>query len=75
MYYDDPEHNILHGVFVLSLNGKDSIFSNVLTNSSYLLAALYFVGLIGALAMGYAITYLVYSKGKSTEKSGQQEKE
>lgn len=39
--------------FGLSLNGKHNIYNVVLTDSSYLSAALYFIGLCGVLLMGY----------------------
>ena len=39
--------------FGLSLRGKHHIYYNVITNSSYLSAMIFFVGLIVVLAMGY----------------------
>ena len=39
--------------FGLSLNGKHNIYNNVLVESSYLSAILYFVGLAGVLCLGF----------------------
>lgn len=48
--------------FGLSLNGKHNIYNNVLTNNSYLSAALYFFGLIGVLCLGYLYVTLLLKK-------------
>ena len=45
--------------FGLSLNGKHSIYNNILTDNSYLSAMIYFAGLCGVLAMGYGYSYLI----------------
>lgn len=45
--------------FGLSLNGKHSIYNNVLTDNSYLSALLYFTGLCGVLALGYGYSLLI----------------
>lgn len=45
--------------FGLSLNGKHSIYNNVLTDNSYLSAVLYFVGLLCILFLGYAYSYVL----------------
>ena len=45
--------------FGLSLNGKHSIYNNVLTDNSYLSALLYFTGLCGVLLMGYGYSLLI----------------
>ena len=39
--------------FGLSLSGKHNIYNVVLTDSSYISALLYFIGLFGVLALGY----------------------
>ena len=39
--------------FGLSLNGKHNIYNTVLTENSYVSAALYFIGLVGVLTLGY----------------------
>ena len=39
--------------FGLSLNGKHNIYNTILTDNSYLSAALYFVGLLTVLLLGY----------------------
>lgn len=48
--------------FGLSLYGKHSIYNNVLTSNSYLSTAIYFIGLIIILALGYAYSYLLKRK-------------
>lgn len=48
--------------FGLSLNGKHSIYNNVLTSNSYLSAGLYFLGLILVLGMGYFYCRLLAPK-------------
>ena len=48
--------------FGLSLNGKHNIYNNVLTESSYLSAALYFFGLVGVLVLGYLYVSLISRK-------------
>ena len=44
--------------FGLSLRGKHNIYNNVLVDNSYLSALLYFVGLIGIMAIGFAVCAL-----------------
>ena len=55
--------------FGLSLNGKHSIYNMVLTDNSYLSAALYFLGLVAVIGMGYLYSYLFSRKnmGKHSE--------
>ena len=55
--------------FGLSLRGKHNIYNNVLTNNSYLSAALYFFGLICVLLMGLAIIRAIegFERKKLTE--------
>ena len=48
--------------FGLSLNGKHNIYNNVLTGNSYLSAALYFLGLICVLEIGYLYSRLMSRK-------------
>ena len=48
--------------FGLSLRGKHNIYNNVLTESSYLSALLYFVGLSGVLGLGYLYSRLLSKK-------------
>ena len=48
--------------FGLSLNGKHNIYNNVLTENSYLSALLYFLGLFGVLAMGFAYSRFLSRK-------------
>ena len=48
--------------FGLSLNGKHNIYNNVLTDNSYLSAALYFIGLIAVLGMGYLYSQIISRK-------------
>ena len=45
--------------FGLSLRGKHNIYNVVLTDNSYLSAALYFIGLCGVLLMGYCYVTLL----------------
>ena len=45
--------------FGLSLNGKHSIYNTVLTDNSYLSAALYFIGLSLVLGMGYVYSRII----------------
>jgi hypothetical protein len=44
--------------FGLSLRGKHNIYNNVLVDNSYLSALLYYVGLAGVLALGFAVCAL-----------------
>ena len=60
--------------FGLSLRGKHNIYNTVLTDNSYLSALLYYVGLAGVLALGFAVSKLfnkrfftVNAKSESTE--------
>jgi hypothetical protein len=48
--------------FGLSLNGKHNIYNNILTDSSYLSAALYFIGLCAVLGMGYLYSRIIAKK-------------
>lgn len=48
--------------FGLSLNGKHNIYNNVLTDNSYLSAALYFIGLCAVLGMGYLYSRIIAKK-------------
>ena len=45
--------------FGLSLNGKHNIYNFVLTDNSYLSAALYFLGLLCVLGLGCLYSYLL----------------
>ena len=45
--------------FGLSLNGKHSIYNNVIVGNSYLSALIYFTGLCGVLVMGYGYACLI----------------
>ena len=48
--------------FGLSLRGKHNIYNTVLVESSYLSALLYYIGLIGVLALGLAASYVASKK-------------
>ena len=48
--------------FGLSLRGKHNIYNTVLVESSYLSALLYYAGLIGVLALGFAASYIASKK-------------
>jgi hypothetical protein len=49
-------------LFGLSLRGKHNIYNNVLVDSSYLSALLYYLGLAAVLALGYAFCKLMTMK-------------
>ena len=51
--------------FGLSLNGKHSIYNAVLTESSYLSALLYFIGLGAVLLLGYGFCRVVKGEKRS----------
>ena len=51
--------------FGLSLNGKHSIYNNVIVDNSYLSALLYFTGLCGVLLMGYGYSKLIGKLNKN----------
>ena len=55
--------------FGLSLNGKHNIYNNVLTDNSYLSAALYFIGLIGVLGLGYFYVSILSKKITMSDKT------
>ena len=54
--------------FGLSLNGKHNIYNNILTDNSYLSAALYFTGLLFVLFLGYLYSLLFAKKEKANMK-------
>ena len=64
--------------FGLSLRGKHNIYNNVLVDNSYLSALLYYVGLAGVLALGFAVLTLfnkkIFAIEKNTESSDEDAK-
>ena len=56
--------------FGLSLNGKHNIYNNVLVKNSYLSAALYFIGLIFVLLMGWIFLQIINRKNTQQKQNG-----